>query len=179
MAKSYYEKLKDPRWQRRRLEAMECAEFKCELCHDDKTTLHVHHKGYLKGRDPWDYELEQLSVICETCHASEHSGDDPYTYIGSFLPIDGPSCRRDAAVLVLGAMFYADMEHEMVRKLFPQPWPFLEYQLAVGRTADALEWAIQGEHDFPEILTLNRCINKDPHGFRNLIRAFVRNTPIR
>jgi hypothetical protein len=179
MAKSYFEKLKDPRWQRRRLEAMEGAEFRCQLCHDDKSTLHVHHKGYLKGRDPWEYDLEQLAVICESCHSLEHSGDDPYTYVGTFLPIDGPSCRRDAAVLVCGAMLYADLEHEMVQKLFPEPWPFLKYQLALGRVVDALEWVIGDGDELPEILTLSRCIHKDPQGFKSLIREFVRNTPTR
>lgn len=44
---SYSEKLKDPRWQKKRLEVMESNEFCCEMCGDNESTLHVHHKEYL------------------------------------------------------------------------------------------------------------------------------------
>lgn len=35
--RSYLEKLRDPRWQRRRLEVFERAHFQCEACHDLRT----------------------------------------------------------------------------------------------------------------------------------------------
>lgn len=34
----------------------------------EKPTLHVHHKAYLKGKEPWDYADEFLIVVCEECH---------------------------------------------------------------------------------------------------------------
>ena len=65
---TYYEKLKDPRWQKKRLEVMERDEFTCQNCGDDESTLNVHHWYYTSGADPWDYEDEALVCLCETCH---------------------------------------------------------------------------------------------------------------
>lgn len=66
--KSYVELLRDPRWQRRRLEVLNRAEFACESCGDATQTLHVHHKIYRKGALPWDYADQDLVALCETCH---------------------------------------------------------------------------------------------------------------
>jgi hypothetical protein len=69
MAKpTYYELLKHPNWQRKRLEVMERAGFRCEECDGDGTTLNVHHSYYEKGCDPWDYPTESLHCLCEACH---------------------------------------------------------------------------------------------------------------
>lgn len=173
MAKTYFEKLKDPRWQRKRLEAMEAAEFMCQMCCDSTTTLHVHHKAYFKGREPWEYDIEQLAVVCENCHKDEHASDDAYSTIGSYLPVDGPGCRRDAAVLVCGAFQNGGLDHPLIQKLFPEPWPYLPFQLAIGRTANALEWSLHYKMDFHELLSLPDAINADPEGFKELIRKFV------
>ncbi|HWW29928.1 MAG TPA: HNH endonuclease signature motif containing protein [Steroidobacteraceae bacterium] len=69
---TYSEKLRDPRWQRRRLEKLNEAEFTCEICTDTRTTLHVHHRVYERGRNPWDYDLDDLEVLCEGCHEIKH-----------------------------------------------------------------------------------------------------------
>ncbi len=66
--KSYAEKLRDPRWQRKRLETMQRADFTCEWCGDKTTTLHVHHGYYARGYEPWDYEEDTLYCLCESCH---------------------------------------------------------------------------------------------------------------
>jgi len=65
---TYSEKLRDPRWQRKRLEIMNRDCFRCQRCHTDTTTLNVHHRAYLKNRDPWDYQDHMLTTLCETCH---------------------------------------------------------------------------------------------------------------
>lgn len=70
MSAVYLELLKDPRWQRRRLEILERDGWKCTSCGDDKKTLHVHHKFY-DGRKPWEYEPEALATLCVDCHAKE------------------------------------------------------------------------------------------------------------
>lgn len=66
--KTYAEKLKDPRWQRKRLEIMERDGFKCRHCYSAEKTLNVHHKIYRKGKLPWDYEDEVFVTLCEECH---------------------------------------------------------------------------------------------------------------
>lgn len=63
----YSEKLRDPRWQRRRLQIMERDNWRCQLCFDDESTLHVHHVWYA-GRDPWDAPDEALITLCHECH---------------------------------------------------------------------------------------------------------------
>lgn len=68
MTKSYYEKLKDPKWQKKRLEIMEAAGFKCEMCGSATETLNVHHGYYRSKADPWDYPNNTLWCLCETCH---------------------------------------------------------------------------------------------------------------
>lgn len=70
--KTYREKLLDPRWQRLRLEKLQDQDFACEACGDTKTTLHVHHPKYIKGREPWEYSLAELEVLCADCHAEHH-----------------------------------------------------------------------------------------------------------
>lgn len=65
---TYSEKLRDPRWQRKRLEIMNRDDFRCQCCNSGTTTLNVHHRAYLKNRDPWDYQNHMLTTLCEPCH---------------------------------------------------------------------------------------------------------------
>jgi broad specificity phosphatase PhoE len=69
---TYSERLKDPRWQRRRLEILQRADFSCEKCEAKDKTLHVHHKLYRKGAMPWEYADHELISLCEDCHESWH-----------------------------------------------------------------------------------------------------------
>jgi len=66
--KTYSEKLKNPKWQRKRLEVLNKANFTCELCHDIEETLQVHHLQYLSGKEPWEYTLDNFKCLCATCH---------------------------------------------------------------------------------------------------------------
>ena len=65
---SYYEKLKLPLWQRKRLEIMERDLFTCVCCYGDEQTLNVHHHYYTKGKNPWEYPNDALVTLCENCH---------------------------------------------------------------------------------------------------------------
>lgn len=65
---SYGELLNDPRWQRKRLEVFQRDSFSCQLCGDTETELQVHHKKYINGRLPWDYEPTELITLCVHCH---------------------------------------------------------------------------------------------------------------
>jgi hypothetical protein len=44
MAESYYDLLKHPEWQKKRLKVLEAAEFECATCGSKDKTLHVHHR---------------------------------------------------------------------------------------------------------------------------------------
>lgn len=52
---TYSEKLKSPKWQKKRLEILQRDEFTCQHFNDKENTLHVHHIAY--SGNPW----EQLS----------------------------------------------------------------------------------------------------------------------
>ena len=68
---TYAEKLKDPRWQKKRLEIMQRDEFSCQICKSKEKTLHIHHIAYEFGVEPWDYEDINFKTLCETCHKDE------------------------------------------------------------------------------------------------------------
>ncbi len=65
---SYLEKLRDPRWQKKRLKVFEKADWKCELCGSANKELQVHHKKYIKNCEPWEYEMKYLISLCKNCH---------------------------------------------------------------------------------------------------------------
>lgn len=71
MGDEYIEKLKDPRWQKKRLEIFKRDGWACQVCYDDKATLHVHHRYYEAGKAPWEYPPEAFSTLCEECHLDE------------------------------------------------------------------------------------------------------------
>lgn len=65
---TYSEKLRDPRWQKKRLEILERDEFMCCVCQDSEHQLHVHHKNYSKNTAPWDYPDSNFVTLCCECH---------------------------------------------------------------------------------------------------------------
>lgn len=68
---AYVSKLKDPRWQRVRLEVLQRDSWRCGTCHSTDKTLNVHHRYYLDGAAPWEYPLDSLVTLCEDCHSVE------------------------------------------------------------------------------------------------------------
>lgn len=68
---TYSDKLKDPRWQRKRLEIMQRDDFTCRNCGAKDKTLNIHHIRYLKGLEPWEYKEFYLVTLCEECHTKE------------------------------------------------------------------------------------------------------------
>jgi len=70
---TYSEKLKDPRWQKKRLEILNRDEWTCQQCFSTSETsiLNVHHLRYFSNLDPWDYDAEHLLTLCKECHGKE------------------------------------------------------------------------------------------------------------
>jgi hypothetical protein len=82
---SYSEKLKDPRWQKKRLEIFERDRWMCRSCLDSENTLSVHHLFYLPKTDPWDYPDGFLLTLCEDCHNNQEIKKEIVECIGVFL----------------------------------------------------------------------------------------------
>src|SRR5258706_6727364 len=69
-------------WKSFRAEMIERAGGQCERCAKsqvDGATMHVHHKEYIRGRMPWQYNYSQCEVLCAGCHAAEHGIIPPPT----------------------------------------------------------------------------------------------------
>ncbi len=64
---TYAEKLRDPRWQKKRLQILERDGWRCFSCKSTTKTLNVHHLIYAK-RDPWDYPDHCYQTLCDGCH---------------------------------------------------------------------------------------------------------------
>jgi len=64
---TYSEKLKHPKWQRKRLKILERDNFTCKYCGDTETELHVHHTKY-EG-EPHEAPDEYLETVCKYCHS--------------------------------------------------------------------------------------------------------------
>lgn len=119
--KTYSEKLKDPRWQRKRLEVMQRANWRCELCGDPLSTLHVHHLGYERGKEPWEHE--DLACLCEHHHDMAHGF---------------PPKAEETSSLIL-AWRVATAEGQRLGVSYVDPLPFmLEIDAARGNQ-DAIE----------------------------------------
>ena len=71
----YKEKLKDPRWIKRRREIMERNNHKCMICGEDSVLLNVHHLRYRKDAEPWEYDDCELVTLCEDCHKMVHENN--------------------------------------------------------------------------------------------------------
>ena len=74
--KTYSEKLKSPKWQKKRLEILNRDNFTCQHCFSEEKTLHVHHMVYFNNQEPWDCDNLNLITICNDCHKLAHSKDE-------------------------------------------------------------------------------------------------------
>ncbi len=122
---TYAEQLRHPRWQRRRLERLNKADFRCEKCSVDDRPLHVHHKAYRNGAAPWEYADDELLVLCEDCHRDEHD-------LRPASPLERFECLLDA--LTTEAIDRALTVDEMLRgerlAYFSNPDPQFEAERA-------------------------------------------------
>lgn len=115
---TYREQLRDVRWQKLRLEAMESSSWKCQEC-GGVDFLNVHHKRYVAGRKPWEYAISELKVLCENCHRKIHGlvsvPDEGQTEDGNHWCGDwkADNWRRD------GSTFFVDgIPFEIVKWIF-------------------------------------------------------------
>ena len=105
----YSEKLKDPRWQRLRLEIFERDGFRCRLCHHDKHTLHIHHIEYAAGVEPWNSERTDLLTLCAHCH-------------GNVVHCKTASQRKSFNVMLMGA--------NLIGRMFANNYDFCDDEIS-------------------------------------------------
>lgn len=93
---TYSERLKNPKWQRKRLEIMERDGFACVKCGNKKETLNVHHVRYKRNTDPWDYSNINLITLCVSCHGVEHAPPKVYDTSGKYTHLITPPIKDEA-----------------------------------------------------------------------------------
>ena len=102
--KTYANKLKDPRWQKKRLEIMDRDNWRCQACGSTSKTLSVHHFKY-QG-EPWEADNEDLQTLCTSCHKAlgEHPRggimwvNDEYgvgVHYADYCPVCGSKDMKD------------------------------------------------------------------------------------
>lgn len=69
---TYEEKLKSPKWQRKRNFILNRDNYTCKSCGNTERQLHVHHLLYIPNTDPWDYTDDALITYCDYCHNTVH-----------------------------------------------------------------------------------------------------------
>ena len=113
---TYSEKLKDPRWQKKRLEILQSFEFTCSFCGSKEKTLHVHHGYYKRGLMPWEYPDEAYHCLCFECHEIRANTEDEIKYHLSTF-----SCRElekfmsvFCATLAMGVEAMAESVNEIM-----------------------------------------------------------------
>ena len=63
--------LRDPRWQKKRLEIFQRDRWQCQQCGATQKELQVHHLRYATGAvevPPWAYPASSLVTLCIDCH---------------------------------------------------------------------------------------------------------------
>ena len=75
-------------WLEFRNEVIELDGNMCSRCGrtpEDGIVLQVHHRRYIRGLEPWQYDYKDCETICKGCHAEEHGIIMPkegWEYIG-------------------------------------------------------------------------------------------------
>ena len=71
--KEYYNRLlEDKRWKEFRLKVMSERGSKCECC-GGTDILQIHHTFYISGKMPWEYDIDDMRVLCKKCHQRIHN----------------------------------------------------------------------------------------------------------
>lgn len=71
--KEYYNRLlEDKRWKEFRLKVMSERGSRCECC-GGTDILQIHHTFYISGKMPWEYEINDMRVLCKKCHQRIHN----------------------------------------------------------------------------------------------------------
>ena len=139
--KKYSEKLKDPRWQKKRLKILERDDFTCQKCHDSESTLHVHHLRYFPEKDPWDYDDNILITLCEDCHEAEKEMRKDY--------------EHDLLEILKEKRFLADDIYSLACGFL-----HLETTEFQGTISSAIEFTLSNDEAFQRMLDFHRKMIK-------------------
>ncbi len=133
---NYTEKLKDPRWQKKRLKKLEEQDFTCEGCDSKRDMLHVHHLEYVGGRAPWEYANDELAVLCDKCHTFVHKFDLKLYHLRVIARLR-PSINMNAISEVLDTLL--TIEYSVLIKCKTDEEPDNKYMARVLEDMEAMK----------------------------------------
>lgn len=84
--KAYSNLLKTKNWLNKRNLILLRDKHKCRECKSDEK-LHVHHKIYINGRNPWEVPAKFLITLCEYCHNKVHEGKEISSFFKNETPL--------------------------------------------------------------------------------------------
>ena len=121
----YSEKLKSPQWQRKRLEVLNAAGWRCQECQAADLTLHVHHSFYPVGREPWEIEGDLLLALCQR-HHEERQQLEQHIFVGiarrlCALNLRGLRALDAASVPTVASLVRTTSPTDAAAKCPPQP----------------------------------------------------------
>lgn len=96
-----------------RLQILERDGWRCTLCGDKETTLHVHHEEY--NGEPWQADPAKLKTLCKDCHELISVIIQHYTLtkvrkeIGGFL-----CCDNDGNMIFVHPLIDGGWHHVLV-----------------------------------------------------------------
>lgn len=98
-----------------KLHGLEWREFRdrhkdrsCAFCKtDDRTKLQLHHWFYESGKEPWEYDREDMVTLCNSCHYELHMCMNHFRRF--VIPKARPDCL--AFMRVINAAFSVGLKH--------------------------------------------------------------------
>ena len=108
---TYSEKLRSPKWQKKRLEILSRDGWRCLFCGTETENLQVHHIIY-KRRDPWDYPDYLYQTLCDDCHDERQKLTDKAVDTVRIAVAKVPTERLATAVQKLCAEALLEIEPE-------------------------------------------------------------------
>lgn len=116
---TYAEKLKHPKWQKKRLEILQRDNFKCKYCGDEETTLNIHHLKY-NGKNPWEISNEFLITTCQFCHQIIEKSKAVKLFIEKIIQIkilkkDGSISKEFASISSTGTIAFFIVDGDNIK----------------------------------------------------------------
>ncbi len=107
--KAYETYLGSPEWQKRRLAALQRADFRCQTCNVPKAEaeLHAHHRTYVRLGDE---DSKDLTILCRRCHGLIHRAVGLWN---EKVPFGEPEMLDSEVLMVIATML---KESEIARR---------------------------------------------------------------
>lgn len=153
--KTYTEKLKDPRWQKKRLEILNRDNWRCCVtgCFETEKTLHVHHLDYISGKEPWDYPDEYFMTVCENCH-EEISNERPV--FEKQIIKEFRLKLKDPFIQFCASQLFQKLSDEQLHGIVYMLWEIIDNPQELHDGVQRLYWEITG----PQIEAAKQIISK-------------------